>query len=110
MRGWAQLLEDEDLSDPTSTTAKAVSNRLPSTLPVFLGATEVVNLHSHTYIKRLLVSTKAHKNCILDPMDDKKGIHSYYSRSSQKNNRSETGFFSICFRRHKKWPYCMETL
>ena len=44
MRRWAQLLEDEDLSDPTSSTATPLEPAFAYPTP-FLGAT-VVKLHS----------------------------------------------------------------
>ena len=46
MRGWAQLLEDEDLSHPTSITAKQFrTDFLPPVLPFFLGDSQSDGSH-----------------------------------------------------------------
>ena len=63
---WAQPLEDEDLSDTTTITAKQF--RLPpsASLPTLIVFLELVKLAT-PFIKRL---EKENKNCVSDPTDD----------------------------------------
>ena len=99
----AQVLEDEDLSDPMSITAKQFGTDRVRPYPFFL---ELQQWSSYTpsltsSVASLQKNTKTVPG-ILDSTDDKRGS---YSRSSRKNNRSETGFFNPSFRLRKKWPY-----
>ena len=48
IRGWAQLLEDEDLSDSTSFTAKSLQTHLRLPYPFFLEIAKQYNSHSLT--------------------------------------------------------------
>ena len=100
MCGWAQLLEDENLSNATSFTAKQFGTdcRLPN--PFLL---ELVNLLKVTSLYHPSPE-KTQKLCIFDPTDDKEGSD---SQSSRKNNRSETGFFIPSFRLQRNWPWVL---
>ena len=98
MCDWAQLLKDEDLSDPTSIKAKYFRPDFCLPYP-FLLELLIVNLLKVTPLHE--TSPEKAQHCIFGPTDERKGSD---SQSSRKNIRSETGFFNPRFLLHKNWP------